>query len=268
MISKSNIHTHCTYCDGKNTIEEMIQAALDLGFESIGFSSHAVGVSVDGSCMKADMVDSYFNELEAMKSKYQQRIKIYKGLELELGYSKPDGRCDYTIGAVHFLDTPNGINNIDYSPSVQAKGIMDTGGPDAYARLYFETLVQRSMSQDYDIQAHFDLLTKFDEKNQHFTYNSSYRRYAFDALDALSQKSVIFEINTGAISRGYTTKAYPADFILKRMAEKKLPIILSSDAHSSSALACCFDETEQRLRYFGFSSMMKLTDKGFVETAL
>ena len=41
MLITSNPHTHSTYVDGKNTLEEMIEAALSLGFNALGFSEHA-----------------------------------------------------------------------------------------------------------------------------------------------------------------------------------------------------------------------------------
>ena len=40
MLPKSNIHSHTTYVDGRNTAEEMVQAALALGFHTLGFSEH------------------------------------------------------------------------------------------------------------------------------------------------------------------------------------------------------------------------------------
>ena len=36
-----NYHTHTTYCDGKNTAEEMVQQAISLGISQIGFSGHS-----------------------------------------------------------------------------------------------------------------------------------------------------------------------------------------------------------------------------------
>ena len=36
----SDMHTHTTFCDGANTVEEMVQQAIKLGFVSIGFSIH------------------------------------------------------------------------------------------------------------------------------------------------------------------------------------------------------------------------------------
>ena len=36
----ANFHTHSSFCDGKNTPEEIILAAIDKGFYAIGFSGH------------------------------------------------------------------------------------------------------------------------------------------------------------------------------------------------------------------------------------
>ena len=33
----STMHSHSTYCDGKNTLSEMAKAAYDLGFVSLDF---------------------------------------------------------------------------------------------------------------------------------------------------------------------------------------------------------------------------------------
>ena len=38
---KTNYHMHTVWCDGRNTVEVMIRAAIDRGFDEIGFSSHA-----------------------------------------------------------------------------------------------------------------------------------------------------------------------------------------------------------------------------------
>ena len=36
-----NLHTHSTYCDGADTPKEMVERALELGFDTIGFSGHS-----------------------------------------------------------------------------------------------------------------------------------------------------------------------------------------------------------------------------------
>ena len=39
MITQ-NLHTHSTFDDGQNTMEEMVRAAISAGLTSLGFSIH------------------------------------------------------------------------------------------------------------------------------------------------------------------------------------------------------------------------------------
>ena len=39
--TRQDLHTHTTYCDGKNTPREMIEAAMAKGLLRIGFSGHS-----------------------------------------------------------------------------------------------------------------------------------------------------------------------------------------------------------------------------------
>ena len=41
MKNKQNLHTHSTFCDGKNTPEDTVKKAIERGFDSIGFSIHS-----------------------------------------------------------------------------------------------------------------------------------------------------------------------------------------------------------------------------------
>ena len=44
-----------------------------------------------------------------------------------------------------------------------------------------------------------------------------YRKAALDAVDVLLEKDRFFEINSGAISRGYRTAPYPAPVLLQHI---------------------------------------------------
>ena len=54
--------------------------------------------------------------------------------------------------------------------------------------------------------------------------------------DVLIEKDRIFEINTGAISRGWRVTPYPQDFLLRRIAEKGARVIITSDSHSRDTI--------------------------------
>ena len=94
-----------------------------------------------------------------------------------------------------------------------------------------------------DLIGHFDLITKYNEKNALFDEESPrYLDAAFSALDALLETGRPFEVNTGAISRGYRSRPYPALPLLRRIAQKGGRVVLSSDSHSAKTLCAHFAE--------------------------
>ncbi len=273
MTTKSNLHTHCTFCDGADTMEQMVLAAIDGGFESIGFSSHChTGYSFD-SCQVND-VEGYFAELERLKTEYEGKIEIFKGFELESridGEVRPtiDPRCDYTLGAVHLFRTPDGIHPVDYTAEEWLAAKNAFKSTEKLLESYFEEFLSFAQEVPFDIIAHFDLVTKFNEKANLFDENATwYRNMALSYVEKFAKTGKIFEVNTGAMSRGYRSIPYPAPFILKRILELKAPIIISADAHSAKYICHAFEQTENLLRDIGFTEQMRLTRNGFVSVPL
>ena len=41
MKISSNPHIHTNFCDGENTPEEMVKAAIRIGFTALGFTGHS-----------------------------------------------------------------------------------------------------------------------------------------------------------------------------------------------------------------------------------
>ena len=273
MTTKSNLHTHSTFCDGRNSIEEMILAAIDAGFTSLGFSGHAPTQFPDDDCQITD-IDGYFNELETMKRKYTGRITIFKGLELEsrvLGGKRPviDPRCDYTIGSDHLFWTPEGPFSVDYTPEEWNNALKVLKDVEKLMECYYEELVSFAQEVPFDIIGHVDLYTKFNEGGRFFDENDpTLRKLALHYIDKLAATGKIFEINTGAIGKEYRSTPYPAPFILKRLYQLKAPVIISSDSHNVRTISCYFDQAEKLLKDIGYTEQMQLTDKGFVSVPL
>ena len=78
----SCVHTHTNFCDGKDAPEVLVKRALELGFVSLGFSSHGP-TSWDEFAMKADAVPRYQAELKCLRQIYGDRIEILLGVEHE-----------------------------------------------------------------------------------------------------------------------------------------------------------------------------------------
>ena len=81
-------------------------------------------------------------------------------------------------------------------------------------------------------------------------------------------KIPFFELNTGAISRGYRTSPYPMKNILKQMREWGFGAIISSDCHDAAYLDCGFDEARELLLACGFNEKYILTPAGFTSFKL
>jgi len=269
MKTKSNLHTHSTYCDGKSTLEENIKEAIKLNFRSIGFSGHAnSGISDDSCCMSEEKTNKYFAELESLKQKYKNQIKVFKGIELEACNPRYYPEVDYSILSLHFLKTPLSFLSIDDTKEKLKKGIKELGELNL-VNMYFEQLLSASSKIKFDIVGHFDLYTKFNEQELIIDEtNKKYQDITIDALEVLYRQGRIFEINTGAISRGYRKTVYPSFFILKKLKEWNAPIIISSDSHEKSTLAFYFNETEELLKSLGFKEQIELTVKGFEKVSL
>ncbi len=248
----------------------MVEAAIELGFDSLGFSSHATSESGHLDIDLNDRADAYHKEISALKEEYRDRIKIYLGTELDrfsAGHY-PDFPYDYKIGSVHMAYYGGGMVHFDDSYEESNSFVKEYMGGDVnkYIRLYYDTLVEMPTCIDFDFVGHFDLLTKFNERHPDFMDTDSrfYKNCSLEALAALRERCEFFEVNTGAIARGYRKTPYPEHFILDEMKRLSCKLILSSDCHDRRFLNCYFGETKELLLSHGIDELYYLTEAGFV----
>lgn len=263
---RQNLHTHTTFCDGKNTPQEMIRAALEQGMDSLGFSGHS---PLAGECwtMEGEDVPRYRREILDLRGQYAGKLDIFLGLEQDSLSHRPEGDWDYLIGSVHMLEREGERLSVDESPETFRRGVEQWfgGDPLAFAEAYYRQVGRVAEKTGCQIVGHFDLVCKFNEGNCLFdTEHPRYRAAALEALERLREREVILEINTGAMSRGYRTAPYPERWILKNAKEMGLPICLTSDAHSARHLTYAFDLAAQLARSCGYEEAMYLTRAGFV----
>ena len=79
----SNYHSHCTFCDGRSTPEDFVKFAVAHGFRAYGFSSHSPLPFETFWNMSKDDMPEYLTEIERLKKKYNDRLEIYVGLEID-----------------------------------------------------------------------------------------------------------------------------------------------------------------------------------------
>ena len=272
MKYKQNLHTHTTYADGRDAPEALVLEALDKGFGSIGFSEHSyMSFSPMRQQLFIEDMARYRSEVRALKEKYRGSLDIFCGLELEFYSDVPVDGFDYLIGSVHYLDVDGKICGFDRGRA-ETETYIDThfgGSGLAFAEAYFRTVARLPEKGKIDILGHFDLVTKNNEDGRLIdTASKAYLQAGFEAIHALKGSIPLFEINTGAISRGYRTAPYPQLEFLKEFNRCGFGPVLTSDCHDKNFLDCHFDEAAQLARLAGFRSRYILTDNGFREVAL
>ena len=264
----ANFHTHTLLCDGSSTPEEVACAAIQKGFSAIGFSGHGYTDFDLSYCIKN--MDEYIREIDRLKEKYKNQIQIYLGVEEDFFSPIKRSDFDYIIGSAHYILKDGRYYPVDLSTEGFDRCLEVFGGNYlALAEAYYRPFCDYIKSRKPDIIGHFDLITKYDEKNQLMLlsdkkYNLIAEKYISNAAEA----DCIFEVNTGAISRGLRTSPYPSEnllYVLKRLGCK---IILSSDSHAADTLDFGFEETKKYLRDIGFRYAYTLYNNEFIKEDL
>ena len=258
----SSYHVHTTFCDGKNTAEEMILAAIDAGCSEIGFSGHS-HLPDENWAMSEQGTKEYFDTLTLLREKYKDKIRVYIGIEQDYYSSAPTLPFDYIIGSVHSVKVGEKYYYVDESASATERAIVEGfgGDPYAYCEAYYKNVGELYEKTRCDIIGHFDLVTKFIEQSPIFS--ESHPRYiaARDAaLEKLLASPAIFEINTGAISRGYRTTPYPSTEVIDKIAAAGKPFVINSDSHSAETVSFMLDEIASELDKEGYRYITTIAD--------
>ncbi len=238
---RGDFHTHTTHCDGKHTPREMVEAALARGMTHLGFSGHSPMAIFEDYTLES--VARYRDEIRALQAEYRDRLTIYCGIEKDLYSPMDTSEYDYIIGSVHYVVKDGEYLVLDYSKERLIDGVNRLFGGDWYAlaETYYATVANVGQLSPAII-GHFDLITKYNEGG--CLFDETHPRYvaaAKAAIDALIPYGIPFEINTGAIFRGYRTAPYPAPHLLRYIAECGGTAILSGDVHHKDGLELHFD---------------------------
>ena len=253
MRMKYNLHTHTTWCDGRDAPETVVQAAVAKGFDALGFSSHASFPEAMPGVLAPEQGAAYVDEMRGLAAKHASHIRILCGVEADYipGVTAPERAryahlgIDYIIGSIHFVVAPDGGRvPVDHAPPLLEEGIRAHfgGSAEAFVRAYFRQ--QRDMLErfDFDIAGHLDLVRKFNVKNPYFDESARwYREELAATADVAAASGKVVEVNTGAISRGWLDDAYPSAPFRKLLRERGVRFVLNSDAHAADAIDCAFD---------------------------
>ena len=284
MSPKANFHTHSKFCDGKFTPEEMVKAAIEKGFTTLGFSGHCIHPLNpefykpfdDVWHIPSANIKSYTEEIRRLQKEYAGKLQIFLGFEADYFESDKYGSAiprketyadfspDYLIGAVHFVNTDKGLYTVDHHAEVIKENLKKlyskaNGEIDGRAAVcdYFAAEREMLKKGHFDILAHPDLVRKRNGELKFFSEEESWYKDELKATaNEIARAGVITEINTGAIARGAMDDTYPSQYFLELLHEKGVPICINSDAHTTDGLDCAFDRAAEKARRAGYKELV------------
>jgi len=244
-----DLHNHTARCNhAEGSIEEYIERAIELGIDIYGFSEHAPMDFDQKYRLSFDEMDIYESEILYMQEKYQEKIKILLGYEVDYLPNHIDDRViksdvDYLIGSVHFIDKW-GFDNPEFIGEYQKRDI------DRVWQEYFNTIEMMAKSGLFDIVGHFDLIKVFK-----FLPQKDIRILAKNALKAIKKSNMTLEINSAGL-RKPIREIYPSRELLEEAFDLGISISFGSDAHAVDQVG------------YGYESVISLArDIGYIESA-
>ncbi len=240
---KKNYHTHTALCNhAKGEIRDYVEAAIDRGLDTIGFSCHApypFGERFHSWFrMTPEQNDYYAREILSLKEEYAGKIDIFLGYEAEyypalwneLLAEIRRYPCDYIILGQHFY-------NNEYDGDYAGDSVKDIRAVKGYVRILCEAM----RTGLYTYVAHPDLNN----------YEGDTDEYV-DAMRPICEVSLEtdtpLEINLLGI-RG--RRSYPKDRFWRMVGEYNCKVVFGSDAHSPDEIRCRDD----------FKTAMEMVDR-------
>ncbi|MEF8879494.1 MAG: DNA polymerase/3'-5' exonuclease PolX [Candidatus Thermoplasmatota archaeon] len=96
---KGDLQMHSNWSDGSNTIEEMVEEAINLGHEFIAFTDHVGSLKVAGG-MDIDELEKQAKKINQVRDRYDD-IHIFHGVEANI---MKDGKIDVSDDLLDIAD--------------------------------------------------------------------------------------------------------------------------------------------------------------------
>lgn len=224
-------HSHSgQFCGhAKNTLEEVIQAAIAKGFHIFALTEHIprpledfypeeTAVHTEESLSK--LFNDFIIEASRLKDTYSSKIQILIGFESE--YIRPstlqlvqnilnDHTFDFFMGSVHHTHTIP----IDFDRAMYEQAREKAGGTDE--RLfadYFDSQYAMLRALQPPVVGHFDLIRLFsDHRDADFRYMTGVWERVQRNLDFIVSYGGLLELNSSGLRKGLS-EPYPCPCIV------------------------------------------------------
>lgn len=222
---KFNLHTHTTRCHhAKGSDEEYVLAAIENGYDMIGFADHAPYVFPSGHKsgfrMELSKTQGYVDSVRALQDKYSDKIQVKLGFELEYYPDLIDDELEYLSGFDYdYLILGQHYTFNEFEPWAKYTGSQT----DSIVTLdkYISQLLLGAKSGKFTYICHPDLINFVGDRE-------IYLKKMRDMLIELKKLEIPLEYNFYGY---FDNRQYPAKDFWQMVYEVGNPVVVGLDAH-------------------------------------
>lgn len=253
---KFDYHLHSQFsADSEMSLDEICQKAIKMDLDEIAVTDHH---DLDYQDSEIDFIiekENYLREIEKYQQKYQDQLKIKKGIELGLqphilkqcsSYLNQD--FDFVIASFHTVEKKD-LYNGDFFENYQQW--------EAYLKYLENVLKIVKEYDDYSVIGHLDIIRRYGDfkKQPELLKNKQAEELIREILKEVIKKDRGLEVNTS----GYRIDGknpLPSFKILEIYYQLGGRILtIGSDSHSPKSIANKFAPTRERLKEIGFKEL-------------
>lgn len=261
-------HIHSPYCPHgtKDAFEEYVERAIEIGLEEMTFTEHLplpTGFKdpspEDDSAMKIDKLNSYINDVKAIKEKYADKIKINVGLEVDYieGYeeytrdilNEVGEELDDAILSVHIIKVDDEYHCVDYNPEEFIKLAHRLGGIDNLYSKYYQS-VKKAINSDLGKFkpkriGHLNLVRKFNQVHPH---DYSKNKDLLELIKLIKDENYEVDYNISGLRKNDCKEPYLHGDLLDLIKEHDIPMVFGTDSHCADEILCLRDFSSKVIR--------------------
>lgn len=262
MQVAGDFHVHTNFCPhgSSDLMEEYVLEAIEQDLKYISFTEHAPlpvnfidPTPEKDSAIKLEDVRNYISEGNRLKEKYQDKITIFIGFEVDFieGYQQETEHflnqygpeLDDAILSVHMLKAPNGSYVcLDYSAEEFERIIRLFGSIEEVYKVYYQT-VKLAIIQDLGKYkptriGHLTLIEKFVAL---FPSKHSFSNELDELLELIKEKEYQLDLNTAGLYKEYCKRIYPNQSVIEKANQLLIPFVTGSDSHVARTIGRGFE---------------------------
>ena len=268
---------HSAYADGRGTVAQIADAAVQRGFRAFGFSEHFVTpkhneFSPDGRVVDhgSHWIDDYVTEVQAAKARHAAQLDIFLGIEIEYLRDFQSWTCaalarwpfDYVVGSVHYVRYGDLDICIDWDQARIDEALRRAGSAEQLQLDYYEHVLEL-LDWHVAVIGHLDLVKMLLSPAEQIP-TSGIRSKVQSILETMRDRGVAMDVNARGLIKPCRS-IYPADWILAEAQRIGVCVTLGDDSHGPEEVGCRLDQAVTALRRSGFRNMALVRPGGVLD---